>query len=261
MFENQILRQLRRLSFSSVMAAFGALMIFGPTMAALTIAFLVAAMSVVVVVYFPRYRTACESLALGLVVTACLPLPLEVLPTTLAGSSFLMNTIMYGRWTDHIGPGLRLRIDRRARVAAPPARVWGALVPGEAHPDDYWNSRLVDFNHDPDDMDTVYLRMRRETGLCEEMTLTFLERQMGVSCRYLLEREEPSGRDDMVRTITIKQTGPRECVVHSVMEQSNLPYRIALLRWFDNRFGDELSSLAKHVETNGSWSLKPQPVA
>ena len=258
MFEQQILRQLRRLSFTAVISAFGALMIFGPTISAVTIALLIAAMSVVVVLYFPRFRTACESLALGMVVTACLPLPIDVLPTTLAGSSFLMNTLMYGRWTDNIGPGLRLRIDRRAKVSAPPARIWGAIVPGEAHPDDFWNSRLVDFNHDPDDVDTVYLRMRRETGLCEEMTLTFLERDMGVSCRYILEREEPNGRDDMVRSLTIKPTGPRECEVHSVMEQNNLPYRIALLRWFDNRFGDELTSLAQTVQTTGSWQIQSE---
>ena len=249
----------RRVVFTAVFTLFGAILISGPTLAAF-IAGAAAAIAAVFMVYaMPKYRKACESGAIGLFVAALIPIPADALPPAIIGLAFLSHSILYGQWSDSLGLNLSVHAQHKGELGGQAEDVWLSLVPAEGHPSDFWNPDLIDYNRDPEDTDTVYLRFRDETGLVEEMTLTFVAKTTGNYCRYVLERAEPLGRDDMTVTIAIAEIDDGLCLVETQIEQDALPPRIALARWFDNQIGVGIDGVAAALKGNRALTLQQKP--
>ncbi len=249
----------RRVVFTAVFTLFGAILISGPTLAAF-LAGAAAAIAAVFMVYaMPKYRKACESGAIGLFVAALIPIPADALPPAIVGLAFLSHSILYGQWSDSLGLNLSVHAQHKGELGGQAEDVWLSLVPAEGHPSDFWNPDLIDYNRDPEDTDTVYLRFRDETGLVEEMTLTFVAKTTGNYCRYFLERAEPLGRDDMTVTIAIAEIDDGLCLVETQIEQDALPPRIALARWFDNQIGVGIDGVAAALKGNRALKLQQKP--
>ena len=241
-------RNQRRLVFAALLSLLSGFAIFGVNEMAIVVMLGAVGASLLLVTLTPHLRTMCECSALGLCLASALPFPVHSLPAAVIGLSFASGYLIYGRWGERLGVSLSLVIDRRGILNGDPRDLWSHLVPTEAHPDDYWCERLVDFKRDPDDPDTVYARFRTENELFEEMTITFLERTQGQSCKYHIEREEPQGRDDLTMSLTIVDLADGTCHLHSKLEQHDLPARIAMARWFDNKIGPEFDGLANTLK-------------
>lgn len=105
--------------------------------------------------FAPGWRKLTEAGAVGLLIAAPLPLPLPLIVVLATGFAGLAYLGFYGSWLDRIGVSLNMTSQRTSWVALPRAAAWAALVPGADHPDDHWTGTLVDFDHDPDDPDSL----------------------------------------------------------------------------------------------------------
>lgn len=253
---SRLIRQRRRLVFVMISASLGTFLVSGAGSLPVLCGGLAGAGTAAGILTAPRVRRWCEAAGLGYVTMALLPLPLAVLPPVFVIGTLAAFHLLYGRWADRIGLRLGLDSHRRSQVNQPAATVWTALLPGEGHPDDHWSGQLLDFDHDKDDADTVYLRFHNGTDLYDDATLTYLERVPGKSCRYLLESSEPHGQDDRTMTLCLVDIGPDTTQINSRMQQDDLPPRLAIARRFDDAFGDELDSFAATLSARRDWSIK-----
>ncbi|NBX10543.1 MAG: hypothetical protein EBR05_12280, partial [Marivivens sp.] len=185
-----------------------------------------------------------------------IPIPADALPPAIVGLAFLSHSILYGHWSDALGLSLSVHAQHKGELGGQAEDVWISLVPAEGHPSDFWNPDLIDYNRDPEDPDTVYLRFRDETGLAEEMTLTFIAKTTGNYCRYFLERDEPLGRDDMTVTIAIAEIDDALCLVETEIKQDALPPRIAIARWFDNQIGMGIDGVSAALKGKRAMKLR-----
>ncbi len=253
---SRLFRQRRRLFLTILAAMLGTSLALGPGVWSLGAAALAGLGTTGLIVGLPQHRRLAESMGLGLVAAAILPLPLVLLPIFWIACSGLWYALLYSDWADRTPLRLALNSQRTSEVDRPTPQVWSALVPGEAHPDDHWTGTLLDFDRDPDDADTLYLRFRDPSGLHDEVTLTFLHCARPHACRYLLEREANDGGDDLMMTFTLTSIGPAACRIESRMVQDALPIRLAIGRWFDDSFGDELDSFAALISARRDWSVR-----
>ena len=203
----------------------------------------------------PNRRTWIEALGIGLVMAALLNLPASGFPLAVVACAALAHLAIHGRWSDRTALRLGMVSHKTARVTANPAQVWAALIPGEGHPDDHWSGTLMDFDHDPDDPFTTYLRYRAPGGLHEDVTVTFLDHDGPSFCRYVIERCEEGFADAGIMTITITVPEPGQCQIDSHLTFDALPARLALGRWLDDTFGDEWDSFAATVSARHDWSI------
>jgi len=253
---NKLVRQKRRLIFSVVAVMLAASLIFGGGPQSLLAGAIAAALCVHIILLFPNQRRLCETTALGFWFAALLDLPIESLPVSTAAGAALFWTFLYGTWTERAGWHLASTSSSKAHIDLPADQVWSALIPGESHPDDYWSGTLVDFDHDSEDADTVYLRFDSKRAMPEEMTLTFLEREPNKFCRYYLERDGLCGFEDMTVTVSMREPDEGSCDVETTIEQLGISVGNALLYWFDNSYGDELGAFAARVQRHRAWSIR-----
>lgn len=209
----------------------------------------------ILIMLAPNRRTWIEALGIGLVFAALMNLPASSFPLATVACAALAHLAIHGRWSDRTAVRLGLISRRTARVGATPAHVWAALIPGEGHPDDHWSGTLLDFDHDPDDPFTTYLRYRARDGLHEDVTITFLEHDGPSHCRYVIERFEEGFAEAGIMAITITEPEPNLCQIDSRLTFEALPARVALGRWLDDTFGDEWDSFAAKVSARHDWSI------
>ena len=213
------------------------------------------AMACVVLMFVPNRRRWIEALGIGVVCAVALHLPFGGFGMTAIASATLAHLLIHSRWTDRSPLRLALVSQRVSRVAASPAQVWAALVPGEGHPDDHWTGTLADYDHDPDDPLTTYLRYRRADGLFDDVTVTFLDHSPLTHCRYVIERFEDDFAEAGVMLIDIAEPTLHDCRISSRLSYDALPLRVALGRWLDDTFGDEWDSFAAMVSARHDWSI------
>ena len=254
MTNSRLWRHKRRIIFVAAGAMITTAALMGPGVMSALIGAGAAIFSGLIVVYFPWNRLWLESAALGCSVAAMLPLPVGAFPLTAALGTIAAFMLLYGGWSDRLPVRFAVTSKRQSRVAKAISQTWKTLVPGESHPDDYWSGKLIDFDHDPDDADTVYLRFETQDHW-EEMTLTFLEKAVNKRARYLLERAAPEGMDDLMFTMDLEEKLRGKTIVDSRLEQDNLPLRIAMTKWFDDTFGDELDDIAATLSADREWKL------
>ena len=252
----RVYRQRRRIIFSVVCVMLATSMTIGAGPMSLAAGGIAAALCIHIILMFPNQRRLCESFALGLWFATLLPHPIESLPMLSVASAALFWTFLYGSWTERAGWRLAQSSHRKVKIDLPAKEVWNLLIPGESHPDDYWSGKLVDFDHDSEEQDTVYLRFDTNGAMPEEMTLTFLERDPGRFCRYYLERDGISGFEDMTVSVSLTEPLPGSCLIETSMEQHGITVGNALLRWFDDTFGDELGAFAQTVGHRRKWALE-----
>ncbi len=209
----------------------------------------------VLVTLAPNRRSWIEALGIGLTLAALPPLPDGSYPLASMSFAALIYLAIHGRWSDRTALRLGLVSHRISRVYASPIRVWTALIPGEGHPDDHWTGTLVDYDHDPDDFYTTYLRYRTPDGLHEDVTVTFLDHDAPNACRYVIERFEEGFAEAGILSIAIREAEPGLCLIDSKLSFDALPPRMALGRWLDDTFGDEWDSFAAAVSARRDWSI------
>ena len=253
-----LMRQGRRLTLSAALSLLAGFLLFGATPLALLPLLGVNGLAISLLSSAPSARRAVECGALAVVSTVLVPVTVLTLGPVLIGFGLLWYALLYGPWTDRLGIRLTLNQSARAQIERPASQLWNALVPGEAHPDDYWNGDLLDFDHDDDDHETVYLRMRTPEG-DEEMTVTFIERTPMHRCHYLLERAESHGWDDAEITLEISEISHRLCMVQIKQISRDLPLRHAIGAWLDDGLFNQTRTMASIL--NDERPAKPQKPA
>jgi hypothetical protein len=251
----RLFRQRRRIVVLVLGAMLCGALAFGIGVAPLICGGLGLAVACTLIMLAPNRRSWIEALGIGLVLAALMNLPASSFPLAIVASAALAHLAIHGRWSDRTTLRLGLISHRVARVTATPAHVWAALIPGEGHPDDHWSGTLLDFDHDPDDPFTTYLRYRAPDGLHEEMTITFLDHDGPRHCRYVIERFDEGFAEAGIMEITITEPEPGKCQIDSNLAFDALPARIALGRWLDDTFGDEWDSFAATVSARHDWSI------
>lgn len=209
----------------------------------------------VVIMLIPNRRRWIEALGIGLVIAAAMNLHGVAFGAAAIASAMLAHMLIHSRWTDRSPLRLGLVSHRISRVKASPAQVWAALIPGGGHPDDHWTGTLADYDHDPDDPLTTYLRYRTADGLYDEVTVTFLDHVPLTHCRYLIERFEGRFSEAGMMLIDITEPVLHECRITSRLSFDALPLWVALGRWLDDTFGDEWDSFAAMVSARRDWSI------
>lgn len=252
---DKILRQKRRLFVLIVGAMLAHAIHQGPGPAALGSAIAALLVGVAIIAATPRYRRLIEVSGLALPLAAFVPLPGSALPAVFLVCASLVYLIVYGKSADAMPFRLGLVSKRKSLVQQPAIHTWAALVPGVSHPDDYWSGNLIDFDSDPDDPDTVYLRFETGDPLCEEKTVTFVDRTPYRFAHFLIESDHGDFSDEVMMQFRLEEPSVGECLIHSRLEQEAIPPRIAMERWFDDRFGDELDSFARTMSRERKWSL------
>lgn len=249
-----LLRQRRRLAVFAVCVtlALGLIQVPSP----LVTTGLALAIAAAVMVLLPSQRRWVEATGLGLVLAALPPLPPEFrIPLALACIA-LVHGLLYGPTPDWMGLRLGLDRSRQSRIARSVIETWTALIPGECHPEDHWTGTLADFDHDPDDPETLYLRYRLPGGELEEATLSFIAREPYRHCRYLFERSETGRPEEAIVTLNFIALTPAVCRIESRLQQEALPVGTALGRWFDDAFADELSSFASTMHNRPQRGIR-----
>lgn len=261
MAKSKLWRQKRRILFvvAGAMLSYASLM--GPGIGAVVSGVGAGIFAGVVIVFLPWLRTWMETAALGFTLASLMPIRLDAYPLLAVSLSALFALLIYSRWSNRLPLRFSLTSRREALIDQPANKIWSALVPGASHPDDYWSGNLIDFDHDPDDPDTLYLRFETGDRLPEEMSLTFIEHTPFSNTRYLLEKPAEDGHDDVTVTLELVKAGPGKTSVSSMIEQDGLPLRIALKHWFDDTFAEELSDFASASQTRRQWQVAPRAVA
>ena len=203
----------------------------------------------------PRLREFAESLGLGAILMSLTPAPDIGLLVLIPAGAYLGHLLLYGRWWDWTPLRVCVTSTRRARVPVPIEELWVALVPGEGTPDEYWTGTLIDFEVDPDDPMTRYLRHDRSAELPIEATVTFVEWVWQSSCRYIVEEVSEGPAGDAEITLSFDAIGDEDTVVESIFVQSGLTPRLALRRWLENRVGDEWDMVPARVKRSRAWSF------
>lgn len=181
---------------------------------------------------------------LGAVVGALAPLPAEYLIPSMALGTIVAHGLLFGGWSERLG--LRFDLKRRRSLTSPLSadRLWRGLVPGASHPDDHFSGRLIDFDRDRDDLDTLYLRMDAGDHRHHDMTVTILAQSHHRHCRYMIEAE---GGDMLVDLVLAPAPGGRHKVDCQIVRHG-LGLAEALDGWFgsadlDFALGRNLRSL------------------
>lgn len=251
----RLFRQRRRIAVMLIAAMLAGAVTSGGGREPLLFALAGLALASLILLLAPNRRRWIEALGIGLLPASLLNLPpVGFILATVAMAS-LAHLVVHSRWSDRTGLRLGLISHRVSRVAASPAQVWTALIPGEGHPDDHWSGTLTDYDHDPDDPLTTYLRFRTPDGLHEEVTVTFLTHIPQQSCRYIIERAGEGLAEAGTMIIDIAAIGPRHSQITSRLQFDALPPRVAFGRWLDDTFGDEWDSFAATVSARRDWSI------
>ncbi|NDV00432.1 SRPBCC family protein [Pseudoroseicyclus tamaricis] len=251
----RIMRQRRRLfvGIAGVMA--GAILLFGPGLAAQLSALAMALCSALIVSFAPRFRHWVEALAFGVPTGALLPVDADVRIGVILLTTVIFQRFFSGRSLDGLPFRVSLSSARSVTVDAPPRVIWTRLIPGESHPEDHWTGTLIDFDHDPEDPETLHLRYRNPAGLFDEVTVTFLERAHPRHCRFYIERSEGDYFEEAVMDLRFIELEEGQTLIESHLCHEPLPLRAALARWLDDAFGDEWDSFAASVSRRTDWSL------
>lgn len=255
----RVVDQKRRLFFFVVCAMLACSLLFGAgihAVVAATGAFLIA---VIIVIFRPAQRHLVECIGVAMLVASALPLPQLVFPAVASAIAIGLERLIYGPF-GRLLP-VRLGLSARCTLLMDGTRqeAWAALVPGASHPEDFWSGRLLDFDSDPIDPETLYLKFLARDRRVKQMTLSFLEREPPSHARFLLESADPHGDDDAEMLIRITKPDDGVCLIESRLSSLGMPVGAALARWFDNDFGDELVGYVKSRRPGKSWSLLRDP--
>lgn len=260
---SRLYRQRRRLIVVALSAMLAVALVPVPGPGPLPLGLIAAGLAAAVILSAPDLRRWSECAGLAAVLAGALialtALPALVMLPATAALAYGLHAGLYGPLTARLPLRFAVFSARQHQVTRPAPAVWTALIPGASHPDDHWSRTLVDFDHDPDDPDTLYLRHRLAGGLMLDQSITFLERDDGASCRYYQETHDEAGHEDAIVSYTLTEVGLDACNIDSHMSQEDLTLGRALSRWFDDWLGDELDSFAALVEARRDWSISGVP--
>lgn len=252
---NRLIQHRRRIYFATCSAMLCTTLVAGPGPMPAAAGILALLTGGLIVMFALPHRRWIESFGLAAPVAALLPLsePLFasslILFTALAHKFFAMQP---GRFMPLL---VTMSSQRSAKVAGNIQTLWPRLIPGASHPDDHWTGTLVDFDNDPDDHETIYLRYRNSDAMPEEVTVTILEHEPNKHCRYFIERDIGASTEASIMDITISEPEPGLCQIDSKLTYLPLPLRSALGRWFDDAFDDDWQSITSSVTEQNNWRL------
>lgn len=219
---------LRRAGFVAVACILAAALEVGPGPEALGWGMLAALAMLALSPLLARLGLRPESLSTGAVLGALVPLPLHLLPGATLVGALLVQALLHGRGSGRLGP--RFDLIRRQTLISPLSadRLWRGLVPGASHPDDHFSGRMIDFDRDRDDLDTIYLRMDAGEHRHIDMTATILEQEALRRCRYVIEQNSA----EMTVDLEIRPSGAEHHRIDCRIARRGLTLGQALDGWF-----------------------------
>ena len=212
------------------------------------VALFCAGFAATILTFAPGLRRVIEIGALSLVLAALFPIVTELwlaLSVLIAGA---LTHLLHGGAAERLPLRLRLTSRREARANLPVAHVWRRLVPGQSHPDDYWTGTLVDFDTDPDDPMTVYLRFRDARGLFREATASFLDLSTERAARWLIEDENAPPGEHCELYVRLSPEGDFQTRISSELTYRNLAPGRALDLLLDGCSRDSWRGLAATLD-------------
>lgn len=233
-------------------------------MTALVVAVCACAMTAVLILLFPNWRTMAELFGVILFANLSLQLAfptLEYIPVigfvAPFALSFALFALMYGEVMDRFRIWVDHRSSRSFISPKSAEELWVELVPGEAALETHWDSLLCALEPDPDDPDTYDARYALGASVFEHQTMTMLERDAPHYAKYHHVGDvNPANRSLVEGTFSIR-IEPRDkggCKVTLEGARNLLLLRIALLMWFDDSIGDQTDHLrARHLGRR-DWS-------
>ena len=214
-----------------------------------------AILAVLVLTFASRLRRGIEVGAIALTLAALFPVVTELWLSlaVLIGGALLH--LLHGGGAERLPLRLRLTSHREARADLPIAHVWRRLVPGQGHPDDYWTGTLVDFDCDPDDEMTLYLRHRAPNGLFREATVSFLDQMRERFARWMIEDETAPTGEHCEIEVRLTPEGDFCTRISSELTYRNLPLGRALDLMLDGCSRDSWRGLARTMTRRPSVQL------
>ena len=259
--ELDALRQPRRLGAIMLPAAMLGFRLLGPegAVAGLLLAF---AAAIALVQKRPDQRHWIEIAGLGLFVAALLPLPFGI------GVGVVLAAGL--GWVLHRAPFTLRRTQRQTRAIPSqlaPDEIWRKLMPGAGLPEEFWTGRVIDYDADPEDPETLYLVLEAadggggETGTSggeDEATATILEAQAPSLGRYHLETGLGADRREGIVEFVIDSFGPMSQVSIRFTEEA-VPLGQALSEWVDGGtpFLPRQADLARPAAELGAEAVVP----
>lgn len=240
--EQRLLGQYRRVFFAAVFGAISASIWAGPGLPGLIGGLFGAALAYSLISIRNSERSLVESMSVaGLLAATFTPATASVpqLIALILCSGIVIDVLVYQGLFNRIG--LRIRVTHRQtlRVAMSLGDLWKRLLPDAGHPDDYWGGGLVDYDHDSDDPDTLYLRLSAPDGSVRDVTFTYLSLTPQSLCRYYQEWDDDDGLQTMTVTLQLRKTGDGQSQLTRIAQQSDLPLGLGLRRWFDGALYDQ----------------------
>ena len=216
----------------------------GTAVEAIYVALFAAGFAASILTFAPGLRRGVEIGAVALTFAALFPVVTELwlaLSVLIGGA---LTHLLHGGAAERLPLRLRITSQREARAQLPVAHVWRRLVPGQSHPDDYWTGTLVDFDRDPDDPMTVYMRFRNNGGLYREATASFLDLHQERSARWLIDDERAPPGEHCELHVRVSPEGEFQTRISSELTYRNLALGRALDLMLDGCSRDSWRGLA-----------------
>ena len=230
----------------------------GTAVEAIYAAIFAAGFAATILTFAPRLRRAIEIGALALTFAALFPVVTELWLAFSVLIGGALTHLLHGGAAERLPLRLRITSQRKARARLPIAHVWRRLVPGQSHPDDYWTGTLVDFDRDPDDPMTVYMRFRGNGGLFREATVSFLDLHPERAARWLIEDERAPPGEHCELHVRLSAEGEFETGIDSELTYRNLTPGRALDLMLDGCSRDSWGGLATTLHRRVRIGLDPE---
>lgn len=245
--------QKRRLIIVGLLVLVAALIRIGPTFDTAFLTVLAIGIAMAILHLIPAIRRWLECSALALALLAALPVPADLYFSLSIAAAAVIFHFLHGSWPRRSSLRFGLANERTAKAKLPLTATWQRAVPGSGHPDDFWTGTLVDFEADPHDPLTIYIRYRNAYGLYSEATLTFIEREPPTYCRFILEPEYHNGEDERIFSIRLSEVGEFETLIETRVDISGLTLAQAATLWLDDNLGDEMGDMAETTLRRQKW--------
>ncbi len=230
---------------------------FGTILGLLCATLFFAAIGLAWIVAFPKYRGFLELIAISCCAGSFIGTLVGQIPQSgimfSAGLSAVAIALFNSPLILKLSRGARLETRAKRYVLATKSQIWAALIPGESHPDDYFNGNLRDFKRSDEDRDALFVTYGTDKTSTKEQALNFIVKSPAKYCRYYFEDDYVSGHfSDGVRDIKITEMENNACFVTITEVRDGLDPSTILRRWFDNYLARDLRRLAhKLAEQHG----------
>ena len=275
----RIYRQRRRLGFAAFFHALSGLLLIGgetipkgvpiwmTALGDLIFVAILTALSVVVLVVLPRWRTVIEIAAIYVFLFSALSKlwpDIFGLYTSPIGTILQFVLIMaisnglYGTWSDRLRLWVKTSDRYSFTTTRPRAEIWEALIPGKAAPEEFWDGLLANVEPEEDEADSLRLCYHLGNSAFEHQRITILEETPLERCKYYHIGDVSARNSDFSEGIwdikfTETKSGATRVSLH--WTRTAMHPRLGVLNWFDDRVGDMTDSMKARLSGVRDFSM------